>query len=69
MNLHSGISAKELRPAVFLDRDGTIIDEVGYLDDPAGVFFYHGVTDALKRLKDRGYLLIVLTNQSGIGRG
>jgi D-glycero-D-manno-heptose 1,7-bisphosphate phosphatase len=58
-----------LRPAVFLDRDGTIIDDIGYLADPAGISFYPGVPEALKRLQDRGYLLVVITNQSGIGRG
>ena len=57
------------RPAVFLDRDGTIIDDIGYLADPAGITFYPGVPEALKRLQDRGYLLVVITNQSGIGRG
>jgi len=60
---------KGLRPAVFLDRDGTIIDDIGYLADPAGISFYPGVPEALKRLQDRGYLLVVVTNQSGIGRG
>jgi len=57
------------RPAVFLDRDGTIIDDIGYLGDPAGIAFYPGVPDALKRLQECGYLLVVITNQSGIGRG
>jgi len=60
---------ESLRPAVFLDRDGTIIDDIGYLSDPGGVAFYQGVPQALKRLQDRGYLLVVVTNQSGIGRG
>jgi len=56
-------------PAVFFDRDGTLIDDIGYLGDPAGVAFYDGVPEALRRLQDSGYLLVVLTNQSGIGRG
>ena len=56
-------------PAVFFDRDGTLIDEIGYLGDPGGVFFYPGIPEALKKLKDRGYVLVVITNQSGIGRG
>jgi histidinol-phosphate phosphatase family protein len=63
----TGGGAKK-RPAVFLDRDGTIIDDIGYLADPAGISFYPGVPEALKRLQDRGYLLVVITNQSGIGR-
>lgn len=57
------------RPAVFFDRDGTLIDDIGYLSDPGKVFFYNGVPEALKKLVDRGYLLVVITNQSGIGRG
>jgi len=57
------------RPAVFLDRDGTIIDDIGYLADPEGIHFYPGVPEALKRLQEEGYLLVVITNQSGIGRG
>jgi histidinol-phosphate phosphatase family protein len=60
---------KSLRPAVLLDRDGTIIDETGYLEDPGGIFFYPGAVEALKRLQDAGYLLVVVTNQSGIARG
>jgi histidinol-phosphate phosphatase family protein len=60
---------ESLRPAVFLDRDGTIIDETGYLADPGDITFYPGVPEALKRLRERGYTLVVITNQSGIGRG
>ena len=64
----TGGGAKK-RPAVFLDRDGTIIDNIGYLADPEGISFYPGAPEALKKLQDRGYLLVVITNQSGIGRG
>jgi len=56
-------------PAVFLDRDGTIIDELGYLGDPDKVVLYPGVHDALINLNKAGYLLIVVTNQSGVARG
>ncbi len=59
----------EKRPAVFLDRDGTIIDEIGYLSDPEKISFYPGAIEAMKELQSAGYLLIVVTNQSGIGRG
>ncbi len=59
----------EKRPAVFLDRDGTIIDELGYLGDPDKVVLYPGVHDALMLLKEAGYLLLIVTNQSGIARG
>lgn len=57
------------RPAVFLDRDGTLIREREYLADPAGVELVGGTVEALKRLRDAGYALVVTTNQSGIARG
>jgi histidinol-phosphate phosphatase family protein len=60
---------KNLRPAVFVDRDGTLINDIGYLGDPDGLSFYPGIPEALRRLQDRGYLIVVVTNQSGIGRG
>ena len=55
--------------AVFLDRDGTLMEEVCYCGDPAKVKVYAGVADALRRLKQAGFLLFIVTNQSGIGRG
>jgi D-glycero-D-manno-heptose 1,7-bisphosphate phosphatase len=57
------------RAAVFLDRDGTIVKDREYLADPAGLELIPGVIDALARLGDAGLPLIVVTNQSGIGRG
>jgi D-glycero-D-manno-heptose 1,7-bisphosphate phosphatase len=57
------------RAAVFLDRDGTLIEDPGYLADPAGVRVRPGVPEALRRLESAGFLLVVVTNQSGIGRG
>lgn len=57
------------RPAVFLDRDGTIIAEREYLSDPAGVELLPGTVEALRRLREAGYALVVITNQSGIARG
>lgn len=57
------------RPAAFVDRDGTLIVEREYLADPAGVEFVPGAIDALRGLRDLGYRLVVVTNQSGIGRG
>jgi D-glycero-D-manno-heptose 1,7-bisphosphate phosphatase len=56
-------------PAVFLDRDGTMIEEREYLADPAGVKVFPGVGSALRRLQDAGFRLVMVTNQSGIGRG
>jgi D-glycero-D-manno-heptose 1,7-bisphosphate phosphatase len=58
-----------VKPAIFLDRDGTVIFDRGYLSDPAGVEIMPGAVDALRRLNAAGYLLIFISNQSGIGRG
>ena len=55
--------------AVFLDRDGTLLDDPGYLADPAGVKLLPGVDLALKSLQQAGFKLIVVTNQSGVARG
>jgi D-glycero-D-manno-heptose 1,7-bisphosphate phosphatase len=57
------------RRAVFLDRDGTIIEDTGYLHDPAQVRLLPGAAPAIKRLNESGLLAIVVTNQSGIARG
>jgi len=55
--------------AIFLDRDGTIIEERNYLSRPEEVAFLPGAGAALKRLGDAGFKLLVVTNQSGVGRG
>jgi histidinol-phosphate phosphatase family protein len=57
------------RPAVFLDRDGTIIEDAGYLGDPARVRLLPGVAEAIARLNQAGMPVVVVTNQSGIARG
>ena len=57
------------RRAVFLDRDGTINEEMGYLSDPSKVALLPGAAGAIARLRDAGLLVVVLTNQSGIARG
>ncbi|MBU5636390.1 D-glycero-beta-D-manno-heptose 1,7-bisphosphate 7-phosphatase [Geomonas sp. Red69] len=57
------------RRAVFLDRDGTINQEVQYLSRVEDFRLIPGVPYALQRLKDAGFLLVVVTNQSGVGRG
>jgi D-glycero-D-manno-heptose 1,7-bisphosphate phosphatase len=57
------------RRAVFLDRDGTLIEDVSYLRDPAQVRLLPGVGPAVKRLNEAHFLAIVATNQSGIARG
>ena len=58
-----------MRPSVFLDRDGTLIEEVGYLGDPDGVVVLSGVPEALQRLRDAGFALVVVSNQAGVARG
>jgi len=57
------------RRAVFLDRDGTINIEKDYLHKIEDFEFIHGAPEAIKRLKDAGFLVIVVSNQSGVGRG
>ena len=58
-----------MNKAAFLDRDGTVIEHVHYLTDPAKVAIVRGGITALKTLRDRGYLLVVVSNQSLVGRG
>ena len=54
---------------VLLDRDGTIIEEKEFLSDPEGVVLLPGAVQGLKKLQDAGAVLVVVSNQSGIGRG
>jgi histidinol-phosphate phosphatase family protein len=61
--------SRALRPAVFLDRDGTLVKEVGYLTDPADIELLPGVAQGLRLLQSSGFALVVISNQSGVGRG
>lgn len=56
------------KPAIFLDRDGTLIEEKHYLSDPNQVFFYPDVAESLFALKQAGFSLFVITNQSGVAK-
>jgi D-glycero-D-manno-heptose 1,7-bisphosphate phosphatase len=59
----------ETWPAIFLDRDGTLMRDVDYCGEPAQVEVFPEAAGALRQMKGRGYKLIIITNQSGIGRG
>jgi D-glycero-D-manno-heptose 1,7-bisphosphate phosphatase len=59
----------ELAAAVFIDRDGTIIEDADYCSHPEQVKIFPGVPEALRHLRSHGFKIIVITNQSGIGRG
>ena len=58
-----------MNQAVFLDRDGTIIEERNYLFRPEDVAVFPGAAPALKKLQDAGFKLFIVSNQSGVGRG
>ena len=57
------------RPAVFLDKDGTLINDVPYNVDPVLITLAEGVRSGVQRLHSAGFTLIVITNQSGVARG
>ena len=57
------------RPAVFLDRDGTLIEDKGFLADPGGVEILPTVVEALRLLREHGFAVVVVSNQSGVARG
>ncbi|MBT4289215.1 MAG: HAD family hydrolase [Deltaproteobacteria bacterium] len=59
----------KLQAAVFLDRDGVLIHDVDYLSDLKDIHIYEDVPEALSKLKKAGFLLIMVTNQSGVARG
>lgn len=54
---------------VFLDRDGTLIEERGFLSDPRGVRLVRGAAGAVERLNRAGWAVVIVTNQSGVARG
>ncbi|NOZ61449.1 MAG: HAD-IIIA family hydrolase [Calditrichaeota bacterium] len=59
----------KMSPAIFLDRDGTINKEVGYLSDPEDLEFLPTALAGMKKFRDMGYRLVIVTNQGGIGLG
>lgn len=69
MTFPASHSPSGLRPAVFLDRDGTLMEEVHYCRDPRDVRVIPGITSRLEELRKAGWFAVIITNQSGIGRG
>jgi D-glycero-D-manno-heptose 1,7-bisphosphate phosphatase len=63
------IGISKTSKALFLDRDGTLIEHKPYLHKPEDVVLLPGTTEALRRARAAGYLLFLFTNQSGVGRG
>ena len=59
----------DLSPAVFVDRDGTLMEDADYCSDARQVHVFPGVPEALRKLRTKGYKIIIITNQSGLGRG
>ena len=58
-----------MKPAVFIDRDGTVIEEAGYLDRLDRLVFFPYAVDAVRLLKRAGFAVVIVTNQAGVGRG
>ena len=58
-----------MNKAVFLDRDGTIVEDVGYMNSPQQIQFISGSIEAIKKLNDAGYKVIIITNQAGVAHG
>jgi D-glycero-D-manno-heptose 1,7-bisphosphate phosphatase len=57
------------RPAVFFDRDGTLLNERGYLGDPADMRFFRWAAPAIRRVRKAGFRVVIISNQSGLARG
>ncbi len=70
MQFHESIgSVQTMKRAVFIDRDGTISEEVGYINHPSRFRLFPYSAPAIKKLNDNGWLAIVITNQAGVARG
>lgn len=65
----AAILDRQLVPAVFIDRDGTLIEDKHYLADPHKIAFIGGALEGVSRLKETGYRIVVISNQSGVARG
>ncbi|MEE8638244.1 MAG: D-glycero-beta-D-manno-heptose 1,7-bisphosphate 7-phosphatase [Candidatus Margulisiibacteriota bacterium] len=58
-----------MNKAVFLDRDGTIVEDVGYMNSPEQIQFIPGSIEAIKTLNEAGYKVVIISNQAGVARG
>ncbi|MBL0741380.1 HAD family hydrolase [Chryseolinea sp. Jin1] len=58
-----------MNKAIFVDKDGTLLVDVPYNVDPSRMEFYEGARESLRQLQEHGFLIIVVTNQSGVARG
>ena len=67
--VHIDNKSQKKSPAVFIDRDGTINEEIGFLHEPEKFVFLPDVLEGLKKFQDMGYKIIIITNQGGIGLG
>ena len=67
--MYMGKSTAFSKPAVFLDRDGVLTEEKGYVTSKDELSIFHYAADCVKKIHDKGYYAIVITNQSGVARG
>src|SRR4051794_25590111 len=67
--MNKSTSDSTLKKTVFFDRDGTLIIDRVYLNDPDQITYLPGVFEALAKLRDAGYQFVIVTNQSGVARG
>jgi len=65
----SAIDNRQSRAAVFIDRDGTLNEDIGYVSTPDDLFLYPWAAEAVRLINESGLLTVVITNQSGIARG
>lgn len=58
-----------MKPAIFFDRDGTLNEEIGYVNDPARIRLLPGAPEAVAAARNAGFMTVIISNQSGIARG
>src|SRR5262245_45060169 len=69
LRYHDLVTFCLMKPAAFLDRDGVLNIDVGYLHAPSACDWTEGASEAVRELNDRGYFVFVVTNQAGVARG